>query len=188
MLCFSFSRYKRPEFANSQSIPPTSASRSESVGSAPHTAAPVKVDAVPAKQPTAPTGKPAPSTTTTASTTTSAAASNPGFKAEGVLNTLKAGLNAETVAKVKAVFRFDVTKDGKTNYYLVDLKNGSGAISNVDGNAKSDCSIALSDDDFVALMAGKLNPQQAFMKGKLKLKGNMMLAQKLQHITPKSKL
>ena len=28
------------------------------------------------------------------------------------------------------------------------------------------------------MVAGKLNGQQAFMQGKLKLKGNMMLAQK----------
>jgi len=34
-------------------------------------------------------------------------------------------------------------------------------------------------------MAGKLNPQQAFMKGQLSLKGNMMLAQKLSLLVAK---
>jgi len=35
---------------------------------------------------------------------------------------------------------------------------------------------------------GKLNPQMAFMKGKLKIKGNIMLAQKLKALNTESKL
>ena len=49
---------------------------------------------------------------------------------------------------------------------------------------KGDCTLALSDSDFVALMTGRLNPQAAFMKGKLKIKGNVMLAQKLSALMP----
>ena len=52
-------------------------------------------------------------------------------------------------------------------------------------NDKADCSIAIKDEDFVKLMNGSLNPQQAFMKGQLKLKGNMMLAQKLSLLAGK---
>jgi putative sterol carrier protein len=49
--------------------------------------------------------------------------------------------------------------------------------------------IAMKDADFLLLMAGKLNAQQAFMKGQLKIKGNMMLAQKLEVLTkPAAKL
>merc|ERR1719159_1035975 len=46
-------------------------------------------------------------------------------------------------------------------------------------NGKPDCTISMKDADFLAMVAGKLNGQQAFMQGELKLKGNMMLAQKL---------
>ena len=65
----------------------------------------------------------------------------------------------------------------------------------------ADCTITISDDDFVALIGGKLNPQNAFMQGKvrisrypnlilftavqLKVKGNMMLATKLQVLVQK---
>ena len=44
---------------------------------------------------------------------------------------------------------------------------------------KADITITIKDDDMVDLASGKLNPQQAFMKGKLKIKGNMGLAMKL---------
>lgn len=48
----------------------------------------------------------------------------------------------------------------------------------------------MSDADFVELMAGKLNAQSAFMKGQIKIKGNMALAQKLKLLSsaPASKL
>jgi putative sterol carrier protein len=37
-------------------------------------------------------------------------------------------------------------------------------------------------DDFVKLMQGKLNAQQAVMSGAIKIAGNMMLAQKLRFL------
>jgi len=39
--------------------------------------------------------------------------------------------------------------------------------------------ITVSDADFCQLAAGKLDAQKAFFSGKLKVKGNIMLSQKL---------
>jgi len=72
---------------------------------------------------------------------------------------------------------------GKKKSWFVDLKTGKGSITESD--AKADCMIALKDSDFVLLMNGKLNPQNAFMQGKLKVQGNMMLAQKLNLLMAK---
>lgn len=43
----------------------------------------------------------------------------------------------------------------------------------------ADTTLTVSDDDFVDIALGKINPQLAFMKGKLKIAGNIMLTQKL---------
>ena len=39
--------------------------------------------------------------------------------------------------------------------------------------------LTVSDDDFASMVSGSLDPQQAFFKGKLKIKGNIMLTQKI---------
>ena len=38
--------------------------------------------------------------------------------------------------------------------------------------------------DYVDMVNGKLNPQMAFMGGKLKIKGDMSLALKMQQLFP----
>ena len=62
--------------------------------------------------------------------------------------------------------------------WVIDLKSGKGKC--YPGKVKkADITITIQDQDMVDLASGKLNPQQAFMKGKLKIKGNMGLAMKL---------
>ena len=52
---------------------------------------------------------------------------------------------------------------------------------------KADCTITISDADFVAMSTGKLNGMQAFMSGKMKIKGNMALAQKFGALVDQKK-
>jgi len=83
----------------------------------------------------------------------------------------------ELIDKVGAIYQFDVTgEDGGT--WWVDLKNAPGGVH--EGAAeKPNCTIAMAAGDFIGLMTGKLDGQQAFMQGKLKVSGDMMLATKL---------
>jgi len=87
------------------------------------------------------------------------------------------------VAKVNCVYQWNITKDKKkAATWVVDLKNNKSGGEIYQGevrSGKADCILTLSDDDFMDMVAGKLDGQKAFMSGKLKLGGNMMLAQKL---------
>nr|KAG5694108.1 hypothetical protein BaRGS_005863 [Batillaria attramentaria] len=87
----------------------------------------------------------------------------------------------ELSAKVKAVFLWNVTKDGKTvTSWTVDLKSKPGEVyEGQPRSGKADTTLTLSDENLVGMVTGKLQAQQAFMSGKLKLSGNIMLAQKL---------
>ncbi|KAG6968058.1 hypothetical protein JG688_00005986 [Phytophthora aleatoria] len=80
------------------------------------------------------------------------------------------------VSKVKGVIKFDVSGAGA---WLVDLKNGKGSVKLATASDKADLTISLSEENFLKMMDNKLNPQQAFMKGLVKIKGNMGLAMKL---------
>ena len=44
------------------------------------------------------------------------------------------------------------------------------------------CTMTLDSEDFVKMFKGELNPTQAFMGGKLKIKGDMMIAMKLEKL------
>ncbi|KAM6989626.1 sterol carrier protein 2 [Tautogolabrus adspersus] len=118
-----------------------------------------------------------------------------GFKAYPVFKEMEKHLQEEgeqLVKKIGGVFAFKVKDgpEGKEATWVVDMKNGKGSVSN-DPGKKADCTLSMSDVDLLDLMTGKLNPQTAFFKGKLKITGNMGMAMKLQNlqVTPgKAKL
>eukprot|EP00043_Microstomoeca_roanoka_P004336 m.49049 g.49049 ORF g.49049 m.49049 type:complete len:730 (-) comp12443_c0_seq1:166-2355(-) len=113
------------------------------------------------------------------STPSSAAAH---LRAFSIFAALQQNLDTNMVEQAKAVFQWNIKdSDGQTHIWTVDLKSGAGAIHEGKPKAgKADCTLTLSDDDFAALVEGKLDAMKAFMTGKLKISGNMMLAQKLQ--------
>jgi putative sterol carrier protein len=91
--------------------------------------------------------------------------------------------NPDVVAKINSIYQFNLTGPNGGDWYVDLTKPGGEVAAGVNAGAK--CTIAMSDADFVALVTGKLNSQMAFMTGKLKIKGDMGLALKLQNILKK---
>lgn len=50
------------------------------------------------------------------------------------------------------------------------------------GEGRHDATIKMTDEDYVAMMQGRLNPMSAFMSGKIKVAGDMSKALKLQSL------
>jgi len=80
----------------------------------------------------------------------------------------------EIAAKVQTVFGFKLKSPDAA--YVLDLKEGRV----YPGEAKADCTLEISDADFMALTAGKADPQKLYFGGKLKISGNVMASQKLE--------
>ncbi|KIY44121.1 sterol-binding-like protein [Fistulina hepatica ATCC 64428] len=84
--------------------------------------------------------------------------------------------------KTKASFELQVSNDAKeTATWTIDLKK-TGSVYKGPAKPKADVTIILSDETLQDLAAGKTNGQKAFLTGKLKTKGNMMLAMKLEGV------
>eukprot|EP00441_Pelagodinium_beii_P036611 CAMPEP_0197646048 /NCGR_PEP_ID=MMETSP1338-20131121/21623_1 /TAXON_ID=43686 ORGANISM="Pelagodinium beii, Strain RCC1491" /NCGR_SAMPLE_ID=MMETSP1338 /ASSEMBLY_ACC=CAM_ASM_000754 /LENGTH=111 /DNA_ID=CAMNT_0043219629 /DNA_START=59 /DNA_END=394 /DNA_ORIENTATION=+ len=111
------------------------------------------------------------------------------MKSQALFDAMKAAVSTKGADLVKmggAVFQFNISDAGPEGKFTLDLKNGNGAAC-AGEDPKADCTITIADADMVAMAEGKLDGMQAFMGGKLKIKGNMMLAQKLQGILEAAK-
>ncbi|OQE43077.1 hypothetical protein PENCOP_c003G01125 [Penicillium coprophilum] len=94
----------------------------------------------------------------------------------------------DALSKAKAIFVFNLkNSSGEEAAWYLDLKNkgevGQGAAP---AGEKADVTLNLSDADFSQLVSGKANAQRLFMGGKLKIKGNIMKATKMEPILKKA--
>ena len=79
---------------------------------------------------------------------------------------------------------------GMNNSYVFDIdgagtwtvKVADGAVTVDEGDTGGDCTISTSAEVFEKIVAGEQNPTTAYMSGKLKIKGDMGAAMKLQKL------
>jgi putative sterol carrier protein len=81
--------------------------------------------------------------------------------------------------------------EGMNNTYVFDIEGagvwsvavGDGAITVSEGASDdADCTFSASDETFAKIASGEQNATTAYMTGKLKIKGDMGAAMKLQKI------
>ncbi|KAL2911980.1 hypothetical protein HK105_208527 [Polyrhizophydium stewartii] len=118
-----------------------------------------------------------------------AGVSVPGFASSKIFEQVEAGIKSTPsaarsalVKKTNAVFGFDISNGSSTQSWFVDLKNGEGSVGAGKPAGKVDMTIAIADKDFLDIAAGTSNAQKMFMSGKIKIKGNMGLATKLEQV------
>ncbi len=80
--------------------------------------------------------------------------------------------------------------EGMNNTYVFDIEGAGawtvaiadGALTVTEGAQDGDCTISASEENFEKIVAGEQNPTTAYMTGKLKIKGDMGAAMKLQKL------
>jgi 3-hydroxyacyl-CoA dehydrogenase/3a,7a,12a-trihydroxy-5b-cholest-24-enoyl-CoA hydratase len=82
--------------------------------------------------------------------------------------------NPDLAKTVQTVFQFELSNPASS--WNFDLKAGKVTPGKAD---KPDCTLALSDADFIGMAKGELDPQKLFFGGQLKITGNVMASQKL---------
>ena len=101
----------------------------------------------------------------------------------GILDNLNKKIEAADPAKMKgvsAVYQFDLTGDN-SGVFHVTVDDGKATVVESEHDSPN-ITITMAADDFDAMLDGKLNATSAFMAGKLKVKGDMSLAMKLQSL------
>ncbi len=99
-----------------------------------------------------------------------------------VFNEMVKHFNPSAASGVAAAYQFEIAGE-QGGIWALDIKNSQCQLV-VGGVAKPSVVIALADKDWMAIREGKLNSQMAFMQGKLKIRGDMNLAMKLQTMFP----
>ena len=91
--------------------------------------------------------------------------------------TLPSRADASGANEITNSYRFDVEGAGT---WVVDVVDGRVRVQ--EGEQDADVTIATSEDTFMAIVRGDQNPMTAYMTAKLKVKGDLQAALKLQKL------
>ena len=90
---------------------------------------------------------------------------------------LSSRVDASKTAGMNNTYVFEIEGAGT---WTVDVRDGQ--VSVTEGAGDGDCTIATSEENFEKIVNGEQNPTTAYMSGKLKIRGDMGAAMKLQKL------
>ncbi|HEY6962090.1 MAG TPA: SCP2 sterol-binding domain-containing protein [Gaiellaceae bacterium] len=97
--------------------------------------------------------------------------------AKDFFDTLESRADASKLAGMNNSYLFDIEGEGQ---WLVKVADGQ--LNVTEGGGDADATITTSGETFEKITAGEQNPTTAYMTGKLKIKGDMGAAMKLQKL------
>jgi putative sterol carrier protein len=97
--------------------------------------------------------------------------------AKDFFDSLPTRADADKLAGMSNSYQFDIEGEGQWHVVVAD-----GAIQVTEGGGDADTTISTSGETFEQIVAGEQNPTTAYMTGKLKIKGDMGAAMKLQKL------
>lgn len=99
------------------------------------------------------------------------------MSARDFFQTLESRIDGSKTAGMTNSYLFDIEGAGK---WTVDVADGK--VSVTEGGEDADAVISTSEETFERIASGEQNPTSAYMTGKLKVKGDMGAAMKLQKL------
>lgn len=102
---------------------------------------------------------------------------------QGIIDALPEHFNPNAASGVDAVFQFDISGEQGGQWYLV-VKNQACEITKGTHPGPT-VSYSIGGSDFIEMMTGRLSGQAAFFSGKLRVSGDLMMAQRLDGLFKK---
>jgi putative sterol carrier protein len=99
------------------------------------------------------------------------------MSAREFFETLESRVDTAKTAGMNNSYLFDIEGAGT---WTVDVHDGNVNVTEGEGDA--DVTISTSEETFERMVSGEQNPTSAYMTGKLKVKGDMGAAMKLQKL------
>jgi putative sterol carrier protein len=99
------------------------------------------------------------------------------MSAKEFFDTLETRLDQSKTAGMNNSYLFEIDGAGT---WKVDVEDGSVKVT--EGTADADVTITTSEETFEKIVSGEQNATSAYMTGKLKVKGDMGAAMKLQKL------
>ena len=97
--------------------------------------------------------------------------------AQEFFDTLPSRVSPDRIEGMNNTYVFDIEGAGTWTVKVAD-----GAVTVTDGAEEADCTFSASEETFEKIASGEQNATTAYMTGKLKIKGDMGAAMKLQKI------
>lgn len=97
--------------------------------------------------------------------------------AKEFFDSLESRADAAKLSGMTNSYQFDIEGEGKWHVNVAD-----GTLAVTEGEGPADATIEASAETFAKIVSGEQNPTTAYMTGKLKIKGDIGAAMKLQKI------